>query len=127
MKARELVDQAPERKLSIADLAHAAGIAEAHFSRCFRESFGLPPYQYILERRLAKARDLLSRTDLTVTEIASICGFESLSTFINIFTREHRQSPSSFRSRKLAGSDKRRTARSGNVEETTEQLNGTET
>ncbi len=61
--------------LTLAELAGAAHMSPFHFSRLFKESTGLTPHQYVIERRVQRARELLSSTDLPIAEIALLCGF----------------------------------------------------
>ena len=63
----------------------------------FRESFGLPPHQYVLARRLAKARELLAGGDLPLGEVALMCGFASASHFSNRFRQAVGATPGAYR------------------------------
>ncbi|MGA9220636.1 MAG: helix-turn-helix transcriptional regulator, partial [Pseudomonas graminis] len=71
--------------LSLGQLAGMCALSEYHFARMFRESFGLPPHQYLLARRLNRARELLRSTRKPLGEIALECGFASASHFSNRF------------------------------------------
>ena len=71
--------------LSLGQLAGTCALSEYHFARMFRESFGLPPHQYLLARRINRARDLLRSTRMAFGEIAVECGFASASHFSNRF------------------------------------------
>jgi AraC family transcriptional regulator len=71
--------------LSLGQLAGLCALSEYHFARMFRESFGLPPHQYLLARRLNHARQLLRTTRKAFGEIALECGFASASHFSNRF------------------------------------------
>jgi AraC family transcriptional regulator len=71
--------------LSLGQLAGLCALSEYHFARMFRESFGLPPHQYLLARRLNHARQLLRTTHKAFGEIALECGFASASHFSNRF------------------------------------------
>ncbi|SEJ18584.1 helix-turn-helix domain-containing protein [Pseudomonas sp. NFR16] len=71
--------------LSLGQLAGTCSLSEYHFARMFRESFGLPPHQYLLARRISRARDLLRSTRMAFGEIAVECGFASASHFSNRF------------------------------------------
>ncbi|MND61187.1 HTH-type transcriptional activator RhaS [compost metagenome] len=63
----------------------------------FRESFGLPPHQYLLARRLAKARQLLRYGQLPLGEVALLCGFASASHFSNRFRQALGATPGAYR------------------------------
>ncbi|MEO4049089.1 AraC family transcriptional regulator [Pseudomonas sp. CAU 1711] len=85
---RRLVDYIEQHlgePLSLDELARQAALSEYHFARMFRESFGLPPHRYVLQRRLLRARELLLRGRLALGEIALACGFSSASHFSNRF------------------------------------------
>lgn len=78
-------------------LANIAGLSIYHFSRAFRQHFGLPPYQYVLSRRLERARQLILGTSLTLTAIAFQCGFSSPGQFSTQFRRRYGHTPSAAR------------------------------
>lgn len=71
--------------LSLGQLAGLCALSEYHFARMFHESFGLPPHQYLLARRMNRARELLRGTRTALNEIALACGFASASHFSNRF------------------------------------------
>ena len=73
LRARDLADGRYFEPLTVADLARAAGLSRAHFSREFRRAFGESPHQYLLTRRLERAAALLRNTDRSVTEICFFC------------------------------------------------------
>lgn len=86
-----------EERLSLDDLAAAAGLHPVYLARLFRRSFGVPPHQYIQQRRVERAKRLLLSTDQPLTEIALACGFASPSHFSTSFRRLVGCSPSAFR------------------------------
>ena len=81
------------------DLASAAGLSRAHFSREFRRAFGESPHAYLLTRRLERAASLLRRTDLSVAEICFSVGLSSVGSFTSSFTRTYGVSPTVYRDR----------------------------
>lgn len=83
--------------LAPATLAGEAALSEYHFSRMFRQSTGLPPHQYVMEKRMAKAAELLRYQGIPLTDIAVCCGFNSLSHFSHRFRRWSGMSPSAYR------------------------------
>jgi len=83
--------------LTIAALARRAGLSPFHFIRVFRASTGMTPHQYVRERRLARARHLLSTTTMPVTEVCEAIGFTSLGSFSALFHRSTGQSPVAYR------------------------------
>jgi AraC family transcriptional regulator len=74
-------------KISLTDLAHLLKVSVPHFEKMFRVTFHCAPYRYVLERRLEKARLLLSTTQLSVVDVALDCGFANQSHFTRHFTR----------------------------------------
>ena len=83
--------------LGVADLAQAAGLSQAHFSREFRRAFGESPHQYLLTRRLERAAALLRRTDRSVADICFSVGLSSVGSFTTSFGRMFGVSPTAYR------------------------------
>src|SRR5690348_3460847 len=98
LRARDLADGRYFEPLTVADLARAAGLSRAHFSREFRRAFGESPHQYLLTRRLERAAALLRNTDRSVTEICFAVGLSSLGSFTTSFTRVYGSTPLAYRS-----------------------------
>lgn len=97
LRAKDLVDARYFDPLTVADLARAAGLSRAHFSREFRHTFGESPHQYLLTRRLERAAALLRNTDRTVTEICFTVGLSSLGSFTVTFGRIYGMTPLEYR------------------------------
>jgi AraC-like DNA-binding protein len=97
LRARDLADRRYGEPLDVKALAREAHVSPRHFSRSFRRVFGETPYQYLLSRRLERARHLLRTTDRTVGEICLDVGFTSVGSFTTTFTREVGVSPATFR------------------------------
>lgn len=93
----EYIDQQLAEPISLGQLAGLCALSEYHFARMFRESFGLPPHQYLLARRLAHARNLLRNTSQPLGEIALACGFASASHFTNRFRQAMKGTPGEYR------------------------------
>lgn len=83
--------------ITLAEVAAAAYFSREYFSGLFRRTMGIPFQDYLLRLRFDYAADLLSLTDLTVSEVAEQAGFRTLSYFIRVFTRLSGLSPSQFR------------------------------
>ncbi|MBD9485119.1 helix-turn-helix transcriptional regulator [Pseudomonas sp. PDM14] len=81
----DYIEQNLSEAVSLGELANLAALSEYHFARMFRSSFGMPPHRYVLQRRLARARQLLLESDLALGDIAMACGFASASHFSNRF------------------------------------------
>lgn len=84
------------RRWTVADLARAAGMSRAAFAERFARTVGMPPMQYVLEWRVAIAKDLLRSERRPLTEIAEAIGYQSASAFSTAFTRHVGQPPSAF-------------------------------
>jgi AraC-like DNA-binding protein len=97
LRAKDLADARYFEPLTVGDLARAAGLSPAHFSREFRRTFGEAPHQYLLTRRLERAAALLRNTDRTVTEICFDVGLSSVGSFITSFRRVHGAAPAAYR------------------------------
>lgn len=97
LRAKDLADARYVEPLAVADLARAAGLSPAHFSRQFRATFGEAPHQYLLTRRLERAAALLRDTDRSVTEICFAVGLSSLGSFVTSFRRVFGVTPTAYR------------------------------
>ena len=97
LRARDLADARYAEPLGVDDLAHAAGLSRAHFSREFRRAFGESPHAYLLTRRLERAAALLRNTDRSVAEICFAVGLRSVGSFTSSFTRTYGISPTVYR------------------------------
>ncbi|NWD68433.1 helix-turn-helix transcriptional regulator [Pseudomonas gingeri] len=93
----EYIDSQLGQPLSLGELAGLCALSEYHFARMFRTSFGLPPHQYVLARRLTRARELLRATHQPLGEIALACGFASASHFNNRFRQVLGATPGDYR------------------------------
>jgi AraC-like DNA-binding protein len=97
LRAKDLVDARYAEPLRVDDMARAAGLSRAHFSREFRRTFGESPYAYLLTRRLERAAALLRHTDRSVADICCSVGLESVGSFTTTFTRTYGLSPTAYR------------------------------
>jgi AraC-like DNA-binding protein len=102
-RARDLMDREYARPLEVAQLARAALMSTAHFSRKFREAYGETPYSYLMTRRIERAKLLLRRGDMTVTEVCLEVGCASLGSFSASFTRIVGETPTAYRARDHRG------------------------
>jgi AraC-like DNA-binding protein len=96
-RARDLIDREYMRPLDVAALARAALMSTAHFSRQFRAAYGETPYSYLMTRRIERAKALLRRGDLSVTEVCLEVGCTSLGSFSARFTELVGQTPTAYR------------------------------
>jgi AraC-like DNA-binding protein len=97
LRARDLADARYAEPLTVRDLARAAGLSPAHFSREFRRTFGEPPHVYLLTRRLERAAALLRTTDRSVADICMAVGLTSVGSFTTSFARLYGRSPTAYR------------------------------
>jgi AraC-like DNA-binding protein len=97
LRARDLADARYAEALGVDDLARAARLSRAHFSREFRRAFGESPHAYLLTRRLERAAALLRTTDHSVAEICFSVGLRSVGSFNTSFTRTYGASPTAYR------------------------------
>jgi AraC-like DNA-binding protein len=97
LRAKDLADARYFEELDVDDLARAAGLSRAHFSREFRRAFGESPHAYLLSRRLERAAGLLRTTDQSVAEICFSVGLRSVGSFTTSFTRTYGMSPTAYR------------------------------
>ncbi len=99
LRAKDLADARYFEALGVDDLARAAGLSRAHFSREFRRAFGESPHAYLLARRLERAAALLRNTNRSVAEICFRVGRQSLGSFTTSFTRTYGVPPTAYRER----------------------------
>ncbi|MBB0229108.1 helix-turn-helix domain-containing protein [Streptomyces calidiresistens] len=98
-RTRDLMDRDYAEPLDVPALARVAHMSPGHFSRSFRAAFGETPYNYLMTRRIERAKALLRRGDLSVTEVCMAVGCTSLGSFSSRFTELVGESPSAYRAR----------------------------
>ncbi|MFB7291184.1 helix-turn-helix transcriptional regulator [Actinacidiphila glaucinigra] len=98
-RARDAMDRDYADPLGVTVLARAALMSPGHFSRSFRAAYGESPYSYLMTRRIERAKALLRRGDLTVTEVCFAVGCTSLGSFSSRFTELVGETPSAYRAR----------------------------
>jgi transcriptional regulator GlxA family with amidase domain len=98
-RARDLMDREYGRPLDVAELARAALMSTAHFSRQFHAAYGETPYAYLMTRRIERAKALLRRGDLSVTEVGLEVGWSSFGSFGARFTEVVGETPTAYRAR----------------------------
>src|SRR3954467_2141811 len=97
LRAKDLADARYAEPLGVEEMAAAAGLSRAHFSREFRRAFGESPHGYLLTRRLERAAALLRTTDRSVADICFSVGHQSVGSFTTSFTRSYGASPTAYR------------------------------
>jgi len=98
-RARDLMDREYARPLDVAALARVALMSSGHFSRQFRATYGETPYAYLMTRRIERAKALLRRGELSVTEVCVAVGCASLGSFSARFTQLVGETPTAYRAR----------------------------
>jgi AraC-like DNA-binding protein len=98
-RARDLMDREYASPIDVAALARVAVMSTAHFARQFRATYGETPYAYLMTRRIERAKALLRRGDLSVTEVCMAVGCTSLGSFSARFTEVVGETPTAYRAR----------------------------
>jgi transcriptional regulator GlxA family with amidase domain len=99
LRAKDLADARFSEPLQVDDMARAAGLSRAHFSREFRRAFGESPHAYLLTRRLERAAALLRTTDRSTADVCLSVGLVSVGSFTSSFTRTFGVPPTAYRAR----------------------------
>lgn len=99
LRAKDLADSRYFEPLGVDDMARAASLSRAHFSREFRRTFGESPHSYLLTRRMERAAALLRTTDRSVADICLSVGLQSIGSFTTAFKRIWGVSPTAYRER----------------------------
>ena len=97
LRVRDLIDRAYAEQLDIGALARSASVSPSYFSRSFKAAFGETPHQYLMSRRMERAKALLRAGELSVTQVCLAVGFTSLGSFSTQFRRAVGVSPSAYR------------------------------
>ncbi|HEX8772581.1 MAG TPA: AraC family transcriptional regulator [Pyrinomonadaceae bacterium] len=93
----EYINEHLEQDLSLTEIAAVAGMNPYHLSRAFKQDIGYTPHQYVLMRRIERAKALLAGTELSIVEVGLKVGFQSQSHFTNTFRRLTGVTPNNFR------------------------------
>jgi AraC-like DNA-binding protein len=97
LRAKDLADARYFEQLDVADMARAAGLSRAHFSREFRAAFGESPHNYLLTRRMERAAALLRNSDRSVADVCLSVGLQSVGSFTTSFKRIYGATPTAYR------------------------------
>jgi AraC-like DNA-binding protein len=106
LRARDLADARYAEPVGVPEMAAAAGLSRAHFTREFRRAFGESPHAYLLTRRLERAAALLRDTDRQIADICLTVGLRSLGSFTTSFTRTFGVPPAAYRARHPPAADR---------------------
>jgi AraC-like DNA-binding protein len=97
LRAKDLADARYAEPITVDDMASAAGLSRAHFSRMFSRTFGESPRSYLQTRRLERAAALLRYTERSVAEITVMVGLQSVGSFTTSFARVYGLPPAAYR------------------------------
>ena len=95
--ARQFIDHNYDLPITLDRISDEAGFSPYHFIRLFRAAYRRTPHQYLVQRRIDQAKDLLGSSDLSIHDICFQVGFESLGSFSSLFRRVTGLTPSAYR------------------------------
>ena len=98
-RARKFIDDSYHLPLNLAEISKEACLSPYHFLRLFRDAFDTTPHQYLIHRRIEKAKELLRVRTLSVTDVCFEVGFESLGSFSSLFRKCVGDAPINYRRR----------------------------
>ena len=98
-RARDVMDREYASPLDVPALARVALMSTGHFARQFRATYGETPYSYLMTRRIERAKALLRRGDMSVTDVCMAVGCTSLGSFSARFTELVGETPTAYRAR----------------------------
>jgi AraC-like DNA-binding protein len=96
-RARKFIDLCYDLPLDLEEISSHACFSRYHFLRLFRQAYNKTPHQYLIERRIERAKELLSRNELRVTDVCFEVGFQSLGSFTSLFHKSVGHPPVMFR------------------------------
>jgi AraC-like DNA-binding protein len=98
-RARRFIDESYDQPLDLAEISKQACLSRFHFLRLFRDTFETTPHQYLIQRRIEKAKELLRAPTPSVTDVCFEVGFQSLGSFSSLFRKCVGQAPVNYRRR----------------------------
>jgi AraC-like DNA-binding protein len=98
-RARRYIDECYDLPLDLTEISKQACLSRYHFLRLFRDTFETTPHQYLIQRRIEKAKELLRLRGLSVTDVCFEVGFQSLGSFSSLFRRCVGHAPINYRKR----------------------------
>ena len=100
-RARDFIDLCYDLPLNLDQMSSHACFSRYHFLRLFRQAFNKTPHQYLVERRIEKAKELLGSRDLRVTDVCFEVGFQSLGSFSSLFHKSVGHAPVIYREKSI--------------------------
>ncbi|WP_158794779.1 helix-turn-helix domain-containing protein [Granulicella sp. L60] len=104
-RATEFLEAHLDGNIVLQQVAEACELSVSHFARAFKQTFHKPPYKWLTERRVDRAKDLMTNTQLPLADIATQCGFADQSALNHFFKRTHGVTPGLWRRRTTRGRD----------------------
>ncbi|MEO7674013.1 MAG: AraC family transcriptional regulator [Pyrinomonadaceae bacterium] len=101
-RVKEFIVENLEEDLSLSELAAEAELSQFHFARAFRKTTGVTPQQYVMQQRIERAKQLLSKAELPIVEISLLTGFKNQSHFTTLFRKFTKLTPKTWRDLKAA-------------------------
>jgi AraC-like DNA-binding protein len=101
-RARRFIDECYDLPLNLSEISKQACLSRYHFLRLFRDAFQTTPHQYLIQRRIEKAKELLRSEPLRVTDVCFEVGFQSLGSFSALFRKCVGEAPLAYRERESA-------------------------
>ena len=102
-RVKEFIDENLDADLSLAEIASVADLSQFHFARAFRKSTGLTPQQFLMQQRIERAKELLSKNDLPIVEVSLRTGFKNQSHFTSLFRKFTSLTPRNWRQLRVGG------------------------
>lgn len=96
-RARAFINERYHEPIDLDEISREACLSRYHFLRLFREEFATTPHQYLIDRRIEKAKELLRHRRLTVTDVCFEVGFQSLGSFSTLFRQRVGDAPVNYR------------------------------
>jgi len=100
-RARRFIDECYDLPLDLNEISKQACLSRYHFLRLFRQAFATTPHQYLIHRRIEKAKELLRSRRISVTDVCFEVGFQSLGSFSSLFRRCVGDAPVNYREREM--------------------------
>lgn len=97
LQVLEYINEHLDQAIKLSDLAALLGMSQFHFSHLFKQAIGTAPYQYLLQQRVERAKQLLKQTDQSIVDIAFLCGFNSHSHLSKQFRQLTGITPTAYR------------------------------
>jgi AraC family transcriptional regulator len=98
-QAIDYINDNVDQDIKLANIAEVVGMSQYYFCHLFKQSMGIAPYQYVIQQRVERAKQLLQQTEVTISDIALECGFANQSHFTKHFRKFTGITPKAYRER----------------------------